>query len=292
MPEQPSSTESGQSRHDLPGRLRDLTKLPNLSGMFFGIIGVVGTAVSIWQLHSMDATISGGWLVLLIIGLVAIFTGALSVFWFQINTNVRGLADVVEDLTERFRSGELRNHALTDMVKTVSDFQRNFSDVAVLSRESLALTMGDLCNRLASAFSQQTETQCHVCVKEVVSSTSGVDGAVLTVARSGGRRRDDDEHHVISKNTDFLELWMHGGPYWFCSDTRTYPNYMNSSSYATSYRSVIVWPIFVNKDGHHVLRAYLCLDSPQADSFNEESDVSVGQLASLAVAKGYEMIVI
>lgn len=144
---------------------------------------------------------------------------------------------------------------------------------------------------MAAAMSTATGRKCRVIVKTIFAPGGREDVAVKTFTSSEVvvSRRDPSTTGSldwVKENTDFDEIFYQSKEYFLSNNLEHERGYKNSHftpqslSAGYPYLSTIVWPIYGPEDGGtggwHIL-GFLCVDTKEADSFDESLDVVVGQ---------------
>lgn len=152
--------------------------------------------------------------------------------------------------------------------------------------------LDDVARTLAGIFTKVCGVTCNVTIKALHWEADGF--YVRDMARSNGARRLTDP---VAGNTDFESLFNDDGDVFFSNDIpllQTAGNYSNTHTRPDGtlpYKSAIVWPVWAlvpPEDDHENdgylrpdLKAFLCVDSPEIDTFSERETALGAGVAAL-----------
>jgi hypothetical protein len=226
------------------------------------------------------------WAVILIIWFGLLGTGAFILLYVQEHrayrrTRYAAAVDEMHNAVHHVRDGAsallLRDAAAQDVIESICR----------------------VLDSVASTFNIITGENCRASLKEVSraqnngESPAVVDGddsaelrrlEVTTMARSGhSETKADRMRHFVDQNTDFESLFLNPGQRWFMSNDLTQLEHYKNSSWQgdgpRDYRSTCVWPI-EKRDAFgaskHDILGFLCVDSKEAEIFDDRFDFWVG----------------
>jgi len=187
----------------------------------------------------------------------------------------------------------------------------------LVNRADMMLTLTYLCGELQDIFDRRTKVACSLCIKVATDdSIVQRDTNMVTLVRDPRSQRqpkrqkvdnDDDTKHPVFENTCFFDIFddlgKRDGKVFFHDNLPSFLDYQNTSfdvkgmggrlppsltdvkardnAWMLPYKSVIVVPISPlhykhNKDAP-LIYGFLCLDSPEPNTFNETYDVAILQ---------------
>lgn len=146
--------------------------------------------------------------------------------------------------------------------------------------------------KMAEGLSSATGVKCRVVIKTIYAPGGRQDVAVktfVTSETSPARRKADGVIDWVKENTDFDEIFYQNRDFFLSNDLSKdlVKGYRNShftkevlDATGFPYLSTLVWPIYGPKEvvgSTYDVVGFLCVDTKEAESFDEQNDVHIGQ---------------